>query len=166
MDEIITTPYDFVEVTIGDVKMMARPIKWNGEIVTNEGLLEDGSIAKPVECESTCPHCGQMVVFEAIYEAIECSECGVGENIFGLASSPFQDPGIYLAKVETPQAEETPQAGEEEIEAEEVPTPDKIDQSLIDAAMAEVAEGDEILGIPEDEIDAMIGEAGLPNLGK
>ena len=93
--ESIKTPYDLVEAVIDQTVFTARPIAWNEEIVDGDGHIADGSVAIPVEFESACPFCSQMIIFKAGFSEIKCTECGRGNDVKIFVEDPFQDPGKY-----------------------------------------------------------------------
>jgi hypothetical protein len=101
MDESIKTPYDLIEITLDSEAITARPVSWNEEIVDNEGHIADGSVAIPAEFETSCPYCGDMILFGAGFKQIKCPHCARGEDIKLESENPFQDPGQY-EKVEEP----------------------------------------------------------------
>ena len=108
MDENVRTPYDFIEITIDSVIVSARPIKWDKEMVDGVGHAADGSMVVPVGFEGTCPHCGDMVLFDVDFKEIKCPNCGRGEDVKFEAASPFQDPGQYGEPIPDGKTEEKP----------------------------------------------------------
>ena len=100
MDEStkVVSPFDLFEIHIGNESNSARPIAWDREMADGEGRDAKGEFAIPIEYETVCPHCGQMVHFKAGLNALKCPECGKGEDV-GVPITeihPFQDPGEYI----------------------------------------------------------------------
>ena len=124
MDESIKTPYDLIEIVLGSETITARPVGWNEEIVDSEGHIADGSMAIPAKFETSCPSCGDMILFDSGFKQIKCPHCGAGEDIKLEAGNPFQDPGQYGepipdGKIEEPGPPDGAVGG-----LEEVPAPD------------------------------------------
>ena len=90
------TPYEHIDVVVGEVAVRARPVKWDSEIVDGEGHNADGELAKPTEYEGVCPECGQMIHFPNNLKGVKCPECDEGEDVISFETfEPFQDPGAY-----------------------------------------------------------------------
>ena len=96
-EELTSLPsFELSEIIINGLLAPARPVAWDREMADGEGRDANGEFAIPTEYECTCPHCGNMVHFEAVFEALQCPECGVGQNVpIVQFAPPFQDPGEY-----------------------------------------------------------------------
>ena len=98
MDEQIITPFDLIEIKIGDQIVRARPTEWDKEFEDGDGHAADGTYPVPTKFETACPHCSQMLEFDAGYVAIKCKECENGEDVPMVKEAeedPFCDPGEY-----------------------------------------------------------------------
>jgi hypothetical protein len=73
----MNTPFDLIDITIGEEKIQARPIEWDYDENDNPDM--------PTKYETTCPACSQMMHFEAFeimappYNYVICNNCGAGE---------------------------------------------------------------------------------------
>jgi endogenous inhibitor of DNA gyrase (YacG/DUF329 family) len=74
------TPWDLVKVNIGGIMIDARPIKWDGNPIDNEGRMATGIMVRPLLYMTTCPHCGQLIEFKANHKTAKCPSCGKGET--------------------------------------------------------------------------------------
>jgi len=143
-------PFSLVEIVVGGAAVYGRPVEWNKEIIDSEGHIDDGSIAKVTMLETVCPQCGQMVLFNTIYDAIQCPECSAGEDVLADTMTAFMDPGKYGSATDS-----DPQDGVEVIEAEEVPIPDVvIDKEEILA----IVEEEDIVPDEEEDVEEELDE--------
>ena len=92
MDEELTTlpPFELVKVLVADEAVLARPVKWDREADDGEGHDADGKFITPIAYECVCPHCGNMVIFDAGHESLRCPECGVGTDAMIQKFVPLQ----------------------------------------------------------------------------
>ena len=139
MDSAEIKTYQIVDIDVGDKTVPCRPTKWDREIDDGEGRDKDGEYAMPIEYETACPHCGQLISIDAKLQAAKCSECGVGDDV--LTHDSFEDPFI-----EPNEYKESAVKLEEEVEeAEEVAA--EADQ-LESKEWSDVAED---LGLDDDD---------------
>lgn len=77
----MATPWDLREFTIADQSAFGRPVQWNNEIYSSDGLDENGDAVYAIVYEATCPSCGQLILVDYNLSSVRCAECGEGENI-------------------------------------------------------------------------------------
>jgi hypothetical protein len=82
----MTLCYQFIDIQIKDCKSQARPVSWDREIWDGNGNDIKGNPVNPIEFDTTCPFCANLIHFRVqdLYVAengtinnIECGSCGV-----------------------------------------------------------------------------------------
>ena len=77
-------PYDLVQLKINGHELYGRPVEFDSEPVDTHTMLnKDGNILRPTKITSTCPDCGQGLLFDVkvgdppYYIELDCYLCVV-----------------------------------------------------------------------------------------
>jgi len=99
--------YRLKEIFIKSTSIRARPIEWDRIDVDGQGHDKDGEDVYPTKWHTTCPHCANLLEFEAkdIYklnenENVGCTNCWVGEKPDGIDWSNPVDVEELLSKID------------------------------------------------------------------
>lgn len=107
--EALYDPFALIEISVGSMSVLARPFEFDSEPVGHDFLNAAGRNVKPTKFNTTCPHCGQQIIFEAAKlgttKSIVCPECQVGiqkppEPLVDPFQNPFEAGLIQYAELD------------------------------------------------------------------
>lgn len=67
---MMNNPYDRINIQIGEYQLTARPIAFQYDA--------DNNVTAATEFETTCPGCGDLIIFQGAQSQVGCSQCKYG----------------------------------------------------------------------------------------